>query len=80
MNNILAYHTSPLVLLMNIIVSTTQPISANIRQKYGNKNGMPTECECYEEFLNEYNNDDPFGSSLDVAMSFGCPYYDDEDK
>ena len=54
------------------------------QRKYSSKiweqNGMPTECECYEEFLNEYNNDDPFGSSLDVAMSFGCPYYDDEDK
>lgn len=80
MKIILTNHTFLLVLLVNIIVSTTQPISANIRQKYGNKNGMPTECECYEEFLNEYNNDDPFGSSLDVVMSFGCPYYDDEDK
>ena len=42
--------------------------------------GMPTECEYYEEFLKEYNNNDPFGCSLDEAMSFGCPYYDDEDK
>ena len=79
MNIILTNHIFLLVLLVNVIVSMTQPISANIRQKYG-KNGMPTECECYEEFLNEYNNDDPFGSSLDVAISFGCPYYDDEDK
>ena len=39
-----------------------------------------TKCKCYEEFLNEYNNDDPFGCSLNEAMSFGCPYYDDEDK
>ena len=42
--------------------------------------GMPTECECYEEFLKEYNNNDPFGCSLDEAMALGCPYYDDEDK
>ena len=42
--------------------------------------GMPTKCECYEEFLKNFNNDDPFGYSLDVVMSFGCPYYDDEDK
>ena len=42
--------------------------------------GMPTKCECYEEFLKDFNNDDPFGYSLDEAMAFGCPYYDDEDK
>ena len=34
---------------------------------------MPTKCECYEEFLKD-------GCSLDEAISFGCPYYDDEDK
>lgn len=42
--------------------------------------GMPTECECYEEFLKDYNSGDPFRRSLDEVMSFGCPYYDDEDK
>ena len=42
--------------------------------------GMATECECYEEFLKEYNNNDPFGCSFDKAMAFGCSYYDDEDK
>ena len=35
--------------------------------------GMPTECECYEEFLKDE-------SSLDEAIALGCPYYDDEDK
>ena len=44
------------------------------------QNGMPTECEYYEEFLKEFNNDDPFRYSLDEAMAFGCSYYDDEDK
>ena len=35
--------------------------------------GMPTECECYEEFLKDE-------CSLDEAIALGCPYYDDEDK
>lgn len=41
---------------------------------------MLIECGFYEEFLKDYNNYDPFGSSLDEVMSFGCPYYDDENK
>lgn len=34
---------------------------------------MPTECECYEEFLKDE-------CSLNEAIALGCPYYDDEDK
>ena len=74
MRTILINHTFILVLLVNIIVSTIQHINENIRQNGGNK------CECYEEFLKDYNSCGPFRSSLDKVMSFDCPYYDDEDK
>lgn len=44
------------------------------------QHGMPTECTCYKEYLKDYDADNPFGDPLDDALTFGCPYYDDEDK